>query len=138
MFLVIDQTAHSPLLILLIWEIIRDSITVQQLQLSHPLSNSTLNANALQVDIGILHELWDKPSAEVRCREQWSELKKKWNEQVTLLKTQCDSLLEKHEDDMEDWYFEKQDEVKSSSIGTSLKNLTPGVVRGICLQTKGS
>ena len=47
---------------------------------------------------------------------------------MTLLKTQCDSLLEKHEDDMEDWYFEKQDEVKSRSMGTSLKNLTPGVL----------
>ena len=34
------------------------------------------------------------------------------NEQVTQLKTQCESLLEKHEEDIEDWYFEKQDQVK--------------------------
>ena len=33
-------------------------------------------------------------------------------EQVTQLKTQCESLLEKHEEDIEDWYFEKQDQVK--------------------------
>ena len=32
-------------------------------------------------------------------------------EQVTQLKTQCESLLEKHEEDIEDWYFEKQDQV---------------------------
>ena len=36
-------------------------------------------------------------------------------EQVTQLKTQCESLLEKHEEDIEDWYFEKQDQVKSIS-----------------------
>ena len=34
------------------------------------------------------------------------------NSQVTQLKTQCESLLEKHEEDIEDWYFEKQDEVE--------------------------
>ena len=31
--------------------------------------------------------------------------------QVTQLKTQCESLLEKHDEDIEEWYFEKQDEV---------------------------
>ena len=74
-----------------------------------------LNVNVLQVDIGIPHELWDKPSAEVRCRE-WIDFEKirKCNQQVTQLKTQCETLLEKHEEDIEDWYFEKQDEVKSS------------------------
>ena len=36
-------------------------------------------------------------------------------EQVTQLKTQCESLLEKHEEDIEDWYFEKQDQVKFNS-----------------------
>ena len=36
-------------------------------------------------------------------------------EQVTQLKTQCESLLEKHEEDIEDWYFEKQDQVISIS-----------------------
>jgi len=53
-----------------------------------------LVAKGVKVDIGIPHELWDKPSAE-----------------VTQLKTQCESLLEKHEEDIEDWYFEKQEEV---------------------------
>ena len=80
MFLVIDQTAHSPLLILLIWEIIRDSITVQQLQLSHPLSNSTLNANALQVDIGIFPwTLWQaKCRGKMQGTVKWTEKKMKW------------------------------------------------------------
>merc|ERR1712029_1192031 len=53
-----------------------------------------LVAKGVKVDIGIPHELWNKPSAE-----------------VTQLKTQCESLIEKHEEDIEDWYFEKQDEV---------------------------
>jgi len=53
-----------------------------------------LVAKGVKVDIGIPHELWDKPSAE-----------------VTQLKTQCETLLEKHEEDIEDWYFEKQDQV---------------------------
>ena len=38
------------------------------------------------------------------------------NSQVTQLKTQCESLLEKHEEDIEDWYFEKQDEVESTLL----------------------
>ena len=40
---------------------------MQQLQHSHSLFKLSLNANFLQVDIGIPHELWDKPSAEVKC-----------------------------------------------------------------------
>ena len=40
---------------------------------------------------------------------------------MTQLKTQCESLLEKHEEDIEDWYFEKQDEVESTLLSkTSL------------------
>jgi hypothetical protein len=31
--------------------------------------------------------------------------------QVTQLKTQCETLLEKHEEDIEEWYFERQEEV---------------------------
>ena len=38
----------------------------------------------------------------------------RFDQKVTQLKTQCETLLEKHEEDIEDWYFEKQDEVKSS------------------------
>ena len=58
-------------------------------------------------------------------------------EQVTQLKTQCESLLEKHEEDIEDWYFEKQDQVKSISLQSCGKQLIlnsiAGVIRRICL-----
>ncbi|CAL1269218.1 unnamed protein product [Larinioides sclopetarius] len=46
----------------------------------------------VKVELGIPEELWDKPSAE-----------------VTNLKMQCENLLEKHEADIEDWYFNHQD-----------------------------
>merc|ERR1711915_200946 len=46
----------------------------------------------VKVDIGIPHELWNKPSAE-----------------ITQLKAQCESLLENYEEDIEDWYFKNQD-----------------------------
>ena len=46
----------------------------------------------MKVDIGIPHELWHKPSAE-----------------VTQLKTQCETLLEEHEEYIERWYFDHQD-----------------------------
>lgn len=49
----------------------------------------------VKVELGIPYDLWDKPSAE-----------------VTQLKTQCETLLERYEDDIEDWYFNKQDENK--------------------------
>lgn len=47
----------------------------------------------VKVELGIPYELWDKPSAE-----------------VTQLKTQCETLLERHEEDIEEWYFHKQEE----------------------------
>ncbi len=47
----------------------------------------------VKVDIGIPHELWHKPSAE-----------------ITHLKTQCEALMEEHEEDVEDWYFKRQKE----------------------------
>ena len=70
-----------------------------------------LVAKGVKVDIGIPHELWNKPSAE-----------------VTQLKTQCEvssthisshfcyltilfffqTMIEKHEEDIEDWYFNLQ------------------------------
>jgi hypothetical protein len=46
------------------------------------------------VDIGIPHELWHKPPAE-----------------VTHLKTQCESMVEEHEEDIEEWYFKRKDKV---------------------------
>lgn len=47
----------------------------------------------VKVELGIPLELWDKPSAE-----------------VTQLKTQCETLLERHEDDIERWYNHHQAE----------------------------
>ena len=48
--------------------------------------------------------------------KMWLWWENKMNSQVTQLKTQCESLLEKHEEDIEDWYFEKQDEVESTLL----------------------
>ena len=45
----------------------------------------------VKVELGIPEELWDKPSAE-----------------ITELKNRCESLLERHENDIEDWYFRDQ------------------------------
>jgi len=50
-----------------------------------------LVAKGVKVDIGIPNELWHKPSAE-----------------ITDLKTKCEDLLERHEEDIEDWYFKHQ------------------------------
>lgn len=46
----------------------------------------------VKVDLGIPLELWDSPSAE-----------------VTKLKSQCETLLERHESDIENWYFNHQE-----------------------------
>ncbi|KAJ8897891.1 hypothetical protein PR048_003248 [Dryococelus australis] len=48
----------------------------------------------VKVELGIPYELWDKPSAE-----------------VTNLKTQCETMLEENEADIEEWYFELQETV---------------------------
>lgn len=45
----------------------------------------------VKVELGIPYELWDKPSAE-----------------ITNMKTQCESLLEQNEGDIEEWYFNYQ------------------------------
>uniref|UniRef100_A0A182U9V3 DUF3456 domain-containing protein n=1 Tax=Anopheles melas TaxID=34690 RepID=A0A182U9V3_9DIPT len=47
----------------------------------------------VKVDLGIPYELWDKPSAE-----------------ITQMKTQCETLIERYEDVIEKWYFEKQEQ----------------------------
>jgi len=47
----------------------------------------------VKVELGIPLDLWDKPSAE-----------------VTELKTQCEMLLERYENDIEDWYFKSQND----------------------------
>ena len=46
----------------------------------------------VKVDLGIPEALWDKPSAE-----------------VSNLKVKCELLLEKHEDDIEHWYWNEDD-----------------------------
>ncbi|KAJ8682289.1 hypothetical protein QAD02_018081 [Eretmocerus hayati] len=48
----------------------------------------------VKVDLGIPYELWDKPSVE-----------------ITTLKTQCEDLIENHESDIEDWYYNLQGQV---------------------------
>lgn len=48
----------------------------------------------VKVDLGIPYDLWDKPSAE-----------------VTHMKNQCESMLERHEDAIEKWYWKHQDKV---------------------------
>ncbi|XP_071562490.1 protein canopy 4 [Temnothorax nylanderi] len=48
----------------------------------------------VKVELGIPYELWDKPSVE-----------------ITTLKAQCESLLENHEADIEDWYHNHQGEI---------------------------
>lgn len=47
----------------------------------------------VKVDLGLPVELWDEPSAE-----------------VTQLKQQCEAMLERFEDAVEDWYFGHQDQ----------------------------
>lgn len=48
----------------------------------------------VKVELGIPFELWDNPSVE-----------------ITTLKTQCENLLENHEQDIEDWYYNHQGKV---------------------------
>ncbi|KAL6118541.1 cnpy4 [Pungitius sinensis] len=47
----------------------------------------------VKVDLGLPYELWDEPSVEV------SDMKK-----------QCETMLEQHEEVVEDWYFHHQDQ----------------------------
>ncbi len=53
-----------------------------------------LVAKGVKVDLGIPKEMWHKPSAE-----------------ITHLKTQCENMIEEHEEDIEKWYFDHQDKV---------------------------
>lgn len=46
----------------------------------------------VKVDLGMPYELWDKPSVE-----------------VTQMKSQCESLLEQHEEVIETWYYKHQE-----------------------------
>uniref|UniRef100_H2YG98 DUF3456 domain-containing protein n=1 Tax=Ciona savignyi TaxID=51511 RepID=H2YG98_CIOSA len=51
-----------------------------------------LVAKGVNVELGIPYDLWDEPSVE-----------------VTLMKKQCERMLEEYEEVIEDWYFKKQD-----------------------------
>merc|ERR1719340_290622 len=75
-----------------------------------------LVAKGVKVDIGIPHELWDKPSAE-----------------VTQLKTQCETMIERHEEDIEEWYFNLQDKYSFTEYVCSKKALKG---EGSCLTEK--
>ncbi|XP_022654402.1 protein canopy 4-like isoform X2 [Varroa jacobsoni] len=55
---------------------------------------NNLVAKGVKVDLGIPQELWDEPPAE-----------------VTNLKTQCEKMLESHESDIEEWYFQQTEKV---------------------------
>lgn len=52
-----------------------------------------LKDKGVKVDLGIPEELWDTPSAE-----------------VTDMHRKCFKMVEEHEEDIEDWYFHKQDQ----------------------------
>ncbi|KAL1453150.1 hypothetical protein WDU94_007320 [Cyamophila willieti] len=60
----------------------------------------------VKVDLGIPMDLWNKPSVE-----------------ITQLKSQCESLLEDHDEDIEDWYFKRQGEVSLKQFLCSEKAL---------------
>ncbi|XP_077979966.1 protein canopy 4-like [Glandiceps talaboti] len=47
----------------------------------------------VKVELGIPYEMWDQPSAE-----------------ITVMKKYCEQLLENHEDDLEEWYYNFQDD----------------------------
>jgi len=51
-----------------------------------------LKNKGVKVDLGMPDEMWDKPSAE-----------------ITQLKSQCETFVEKHEDEIESWYQEGGD-----------------------------
>uniref|UniRef100_A0A161N0L1 Protein canopy 4 n=1 Tax=Triatoma infestans TaxID=30076 RepID=A0A161N0L1_TRIIF len=53
----------------------------------------------VKVDLGIPHELWDKPSVE-----------------ITNMKTQCETVLEDYESDIEDWYFNHQADIPFKNL----------------------
>lgn len=58
----------------------------QTFQTLHGLVNK-----GVKVDLGMPYELWDSPPAE-----------------VSRLKTQCESLIEQHEGDVEHWYYNEE------------------------------
>ncbi|XP_006008490.1 protein canopy 4 [Latimeria chalumnae] len=61
----------------------------------------------VKVELGIPYELWDEPSVE-----------------VTDMKKQCETMLEVHEEVVEDWYFHHQDQKLETflCVNHALKN----------------
>ena len=78
-----------------------------------------LVAKGVKVDIGIPQDLWSKPSAE-----------------ITHLKTQCEQLVENHEEKIESWYFNHQED---DTLGEYLcrKRVLKGKKDKSCLDIKG-
>lgn len=78
----------------------------------------------VKVELGIPYELWDTPSAE-----------------VSKLKTQCETLLERHESDIEHWYFNEQEKetklIKYLCEDIVLKNDDQSCLYEIVDETKG-
>lgn len=78
----------------------------------------------VKVELGIPYELWDTPSAE-----------------VSKLKTQCETLLERHESDIEHWYFNEQEKetrlIKYLCEDIVLKNDDQSCLYEIADETKG-
>ncbi|XP_029041833.1 protein canopy homolog 3 [Osmia bicornis bicornis] len=72
----------------------------------------------VKVELGIPYELWDKPSVE-----------------ITTLKSQCEDLLENHESDIEEWYYNYQREIPLIRYLCSERALKGG--DDSCLKEKG-
>lgn len=72
----------------------------------------------VKVELGIPYELWDKPSVE-----------------ITTLKSQCEDLLENHESDIEEWYYNYQREIPLTRYLCSERALKGG--DDSCLKEKG-
>jgi len=69
--------------------------------------NVILRAKGVKVDLGIPHEMWDKPSAE-----------------ITDLKSKCENFLERYESEIEEWYNDGEKEPLETFLcrGLVLKN----------------
>lgn len=76
----------------------------QTFQTLHGLVNK-----GVKVELGIPYELWDKPSVE-----------------ITNMKTQCETLLEDYESDIEDWYWRRQGDISLKTFLCSQRALKGG------------
>lgn len=76
----------------------------------------------VKVDLGIPFELWDTPSAE-----------------VSKLKSQCESLLDQFESDIEDWYFGEQETTLQKHLCEEiiLKGVDQSCLTEVFTETKG-